>query len=70
VQKEEEEEDGDAVVEIEGLGWKLSSRRSPHLTDLRFRRVLSTGLFSLDSELLPFRAWTLRFAVWLGWVHV
>jgi hypothetical protein len=31
VQKDEEE-DGDAVVEIEGLGWKLSSRRSPHLT--------------------------------------
>jgi hypothetical protein len=34
VQKKEEEEDGDAVVEIEGLGWKLSSRRSPHLTKL------------------------------------
>jgi hypothetical protein len=33
VQKKEEEEDGDAVVEIEGLGWKLSSRRSPHLTN-------------------------------------
>jgi hypothetical protein len=32
VQKEEEEEDGDAVVEIEGLGWKLSSRRTSPLT--------------------------------------